>query len=171
MLSGEQDPKNPERSATTAQRPELIALTRLGQDRRKMTYVQMTPSHWLCRFLRALPTVLLLGSVASAASCGGSSASGSTKHATDSSGDLLAITVLAMDPDARSHDQYEKLRPHTADRTLAVEITIENLLPHNGYYGTPVHDLAVVGSNSTVPRSGRQGPPLPRHGFAAGCRF
>lgn len=52
-----------------------------------------------------------------------------------------------MDPDARPHDQYEKLRPHTADRTLAVEITIENLLPHNGYYGTPVHDLAVVGSD------------------------
>jgi hypothetical protein len=60
---------------------------------------------------------------------------------------LLAITVLAMDPEARPHDQYEKLRPHTADRTLAVEITIANLLPHNGYYGTPVHDLAVVGSD------------------------
>jgi hypothetical protein len=82
-----------------------------------MTYRQMAPSHWLSRFLRALPTVLLLSSVASAASCGGSGGSGSTQQAKDSSGDLLAITVLAMDPEARPHDQYEKLRPRGLSET------------------------------------------------------
>lgn len=101
------------------------------------------------RLGRVASAVMILGTTLWAVACGGAT-SGATRQVTDSSGDQLAITVLAIDPNTRPHDQWEEIAPHTADRTLAVEITIKNLLPHNGYYGTPIDDLAVVGSNGRI---------------------
>ena len=94
-------------------------------------------------------SLLILVTTACAIACGGSTA-GATRQVTDSSGSQLAITVAAIDLNTRPHDQWEEVAPHTADRTLAVEITIKNLLPDNGYYGTPIDDLAVVGSNGRI---------------------
>src|SRR5215469_7882706 len=102
------------------------------------------------RGIRALTAALLLGTVLGVSACGGSAGSGSTKQATDSSGDPLSITVMAIDPDARPRTQFESERPHTADRTIAIEISIKNLLPRNGYYGTPGDAFAVVGDNGHV---------------------
>jgi hypothetical protein len=107
------------------------------------------PSH-RTRGTRALTAGLLLGTVLGTAACGGSGGSGSTKQVTDSSGVPLSVTVMAIDPDARPHTQFEAAIPHAADRTIAVEISVKNLLPRGGYYGTPGHALAVVGGNGRV---------------------
>jgi len=93
---------------------------------------------------------LLLGLVLCTCACGGSGGSGGTEQATDSSGDKLAITVLEIDLNARPSNQFEATAPHAADRTVAVEISLKNLMPSNGYYGTPGHAISIVGANGKV---------------------
>jgi hypothetical protein len=115
-----------------------------------MTEELFTPPSHQARGIRALTAALLLGLVLGASACGGSAGSGPAKQVTDSSGDPLSITVMAIDPDARPHTQVEATIPHAADRTVAVEISVKNLLPSGGYYGTPGHALAVVGDNGQV---------------------